>query len=236
MTELKKVVAICSVDNVAHSISQKCTLEVRDKHNKVIKNSHTTFSKKKITVNAEILKEKEVSLSVTSVGNVEEGYQMTDISLSSDTVKIYGAEIVIDSIEKIEIGDVIDVEGKNTDTTFQVDLTKYLPNGVEIDGDVNLKVIAKIEKLNTKSFKISTSDIDIKNLSNNLTAEFENDTIEVTLRGTEDIIGQVSKESLKASVDLKGYNDNSTVKVPVPIDDPEGLSVDKDVNVKIRIK
>jgi YbbR domain-containing protein len=233
---IEKVVAICSVDNVVHSISQKCTLELRDKHNKIIKNRHITFSKKKVTVTADVLKEKEVQVNVNPIGDVAEGYQVTNILLSSETVKIYGEENNIRDINDIEINDNIDISGKSSDATFQIDLTKYLPVGVNIDGDVNLNVTVKIARLDKKKFDIPTSNIAVDNLGSGLTAEFVDDTIEVTLSGKNDVIGQITERDVKATLDLKDYNEKGTFKAVVTIKVPEGVSVDKKVNAKIIIK
>ena len=120
-------------------------------------------------------------------------------------------------------------------TTFTVDLSEKLPRGVSISGDTEIEVTVEIYKLATKTFKIKTSDLDVDNLKSEVEIEFVSETVEITLRGERSVIDDISKEDLKAGIDLKG-EDKGTITVPVSIKVPDNTELLEDVTVKVKLK
>lgn len=230
-----KVVAVCNLDGSNSDIEQECTLELRDKHGDTVKRKHTKLSFKKATVYVDILKEKEVPISVVSIGKPQKGFQVTNVILSQENVKLYGPEDKLKDIGQLEITDEISIADNVSDVTVDIDLSKYLPEGVKIDGETMMQLTVKIEKLKTKSYSIKTSEISVKNLKDEATLTFTDKEIEIVLQGENAVIDAIKSEDLKAEINLKDY-EKGTAKVPVTVDIPEGAQLAKDVYVKIKIK
>ena len=104
-----------------------------------------------------------------------------------------------------------------------------------ISGDTEIKVTVKVYKLTTKTFKIKIENLEVNNLKEGLELSFPSDSVEVTLRGEKKIINDISKEELKASIDLKG-EDKGTVTVPVSIKVPDNTELLEEITVKVKLK
>lgn len=235
LDRISRVVAICDLDGNNSDISQKCQLVLYDKRGKVVKDDNLQLSNNKVTVTVDILKQKEVPISINSIGNPSDGYQVVDVILSQEKVNLIGENKVLQEIDKLNIDENIDIAGQTKDFTQKIDLKEYLPDGVSIDGDSEIEVTIKIEKLSTKTYTIKAEDIEVTNLKDGLSLSITDKSIKVTLRGEKSVMESVSAESIKASIDLKGYG-KGTSKVLVSFVIPDGTELIEQVSVKIKIK
>lgn len=235
LDRIARVVAICDISGQKNDFSQNAKITLYDKRGDEIKNKNLTLSRKKVGVFVDIMQEKEIPVVIGDLGGVADGYQIADITLSSKTVRISGAENLTSDIKSLDITSDIDVSNLTKTTTFTVDLSEKLPRGVSISGDTEIEVTVEIYKLATKTFKIKTSDLDVDNLKSEVEIEFVSETVEITLRGERSVIDDISKEDLKAGIDLKG-EDKGTITVPVSIKVPDNTELLEDVTVKVKLK
>lgn len=235
LDRITKVVATCDISGQKADFSQNAAIKLYDKRGEQIKNKDLTLSRKKVGVFVTILQEKEIPIVIGDVGNVAEGYNISDITLSSESIKVSGAKGAVAELDQIDITSDIDVGDITKDTTFTINLSDKIPQGVTINGDTEIKVTVKVYKLTTKTFKIKTSDLAVDNLKEGLKLSFPSDTVEITLRGEKNIINDISKEDLKASVDLKG-KEKGTSTVPVSIKVPDNTELLEEITVKVKLK
>ncbi|MFQ9515843.1 MAG: YbbR-like domain-containing protein [Eubacterium sp.] len=235
LDKIARVVAVCDLDENSSDISQKCELVLYDKRGKTVKDKNIKMSSNKVTIYVNILKEKEVPVNINSVGEPADGYYISQITLTPNTVKLVGAEEVLKDIERLDIDDNIDIAGEKKDVTKKIDLSKYLPDGVSIDGESEIQVLIEIDQLDTKTYTIKAEDIEVNNLKDGLSLNISEKSVKVTLRGEKSVMEKVSANSIKASIDLKGYG-KGTSKVPLSIVIPDGTELTEQVSVKIKIK
>lgn len=235
LDRIEKVVAVCNLDSNASDMEQKCNLVLYDKRGKAVKSKNIKMSVKKVTVYVDILREKEVPINVSPIGNPAEGYRVADITLSSDTVKLVGTDEALEGVESVEVDGDISIAKQKSNITKKIDLKKYLPENVSINGETEIQVLIKIDKLDKKTYTISTKDISIENLEDGLSAKISGDSIKVTLQGEESVMDQIDADEIRTSIDLRN-SDKGTSKVPVSIVIPEGTELVKDITVKVKIK
>lgn len=235
LDRIAKVVATCDISGQKADFSQNAKITLYDKRGEEIKNKDLTLSRKKVGILVDILQETEIPIVFGDVGEAAEGYLVSEITLSSETVKLSGAEDVLAEIEKIDITSDIDISNITKDTTITINLAEKIPDGVTISGDTEIKVTVKVYKLTTKTFKIKIENLEVNNLKEGLELSFPSDSVEVTLRGEKKIINDISKEELKASIDLKG-EDKGTVTVPVSIKVPDNTELLEEITVKVKLK
>lgn len=235
LDRIERVVAICDISGQESDFSKNAKIILYDKRGDEIKNKNLTLSRKKVGVFVDILKVKEIPIIIGAVGEPADGYRVADVTLSSETVKISGVEDIVSAIENIDITSDIDIRSLTKTRTFTVDLTEKLPEGISISGETTVEVSVEIDKLTTKTFKIKTLNLDVDNLKSGLEMEFTSEAVEITLRGEKSVISDISKEDLKAGIDLKG-EDKGTVTVPVSIKVPDNTELLEEVTVKIKLK
>ncbi len=86
---------------------------------------------------------KSVAITPIQKGNPKEGYVIKSISISPNTISLFGKKSVLDSIDNVEVP--FDVNGLDQDTELNIPVS--LPEGVKTASTPEVKVILDIEKV-----------------------------------------------------------------------------------------
>lgn len=236
--KIKKVAVRCSLDGTNTNISKKCPVILYDKNNKEIKSDEIELSDKKIRVNVNVLRAKQVPISTINkdeLGKPADGYVVDDVILSSDSITVYGSEESLDSIESLDIQDDIDVSDAKGDVTQNIDVTGKLPKGLSISGESTITVKVLIKKLITRTFEYDASEVSLNDLSSDLDVQLVTKKVKVTLQGEEEVISQLTKDDMAISADL-GKVKEGTTTVHVDVAVPDNTTLMNNVTIKIKAK
>lgn len=236
--KIKKVAVRCSLDGTNTNISKKCPVILYDKNDKEIKSDEIELSDKKIRVNVNVLRAKQVPISTINkdeLGKPADGYVVDDVILSSDSITVYGSEESLDSIESLDIQDDIDVSDAKGDVTQNIDVTGKLPKGLSVSGESTITVKVLIKKLITRTFEYDASEVSLNDLSSNLDVQLVTKKVKVTLQGEEEVISQLIKDDMAISADL-GKVKEGTTTVHVDVAVPDNTTLMNNVTIKIKAK
>lgn len=236
--KIKKVAVRCSLDGTNTNISKKCPVILYDKNDKEIKSDEIELSDKKIRVNVNVLRAKQVPISTINkdeLGKPADGYVVDDVILSSDSITVYGSEESLDSIESLDIQDDIDVSDAKGDVTQNIDVTGKLPKGLSVSGESTITVKVLIKKLITRTFEYDASEVSLNDLSSDLDVQLVTKKVKVTLQGEEEVISQLTKDDMAISADL-GKVKEGTTTVYVDVAVPDNTTLMNNVTIKIKAK
>lgn len=236
--KIKKVAVRCSLDGTNTNISRKCPVILYDKNDKEIKSDEIELSDKKIRVNVNVLRAKQVPISTINkdeLGKPADGYVVDDVILSSDSITVYGSEESLDSIESLDIQDDIDVSDAKGDVTQNIDVTGKLPKGLSVSGESTITVKVLIKKLITRTFEYDASEVSLNDLSSDLDVQLVTKKVKVTLQGEEEVISQLTKDDMAISADL-GKVKEGTTTVHVDVAVPDNTTLMNNVTIKIKAK
>lgn len=236
--KIKKVAVRCSLDGTNTNISKKCPVILYDKNDKEIKSDEIELSDKKIRVNVNVLRAKQVPISTINkdeLGKPADGYVVDDVILSSDSITVYGSEESLDSIESLDIQDDIDVSDAKGDVTQNIDVTGKLPKGLSVSGESTITVKVLIKKLITRTFEYDASEVSLNDLSSDLDVQLVTKKVKVTLQGEEEVISQLTKGDMAISADL-GKVKEGTTTVHVDVAVPDNTTLMNNVTIKIKAK
>lgn len=236
--KIKKVAVRCSLDGTNTNISKKCPVILYDKNDKEIKSDEIELSDKKIRVNVNVLRAKQVPISTINkdeLGKPADGYVVDDVILSSDSITVYGSEESLDSIESLDIQDDIDVSDAKGDVTQNIDVTDKLPKGLSVSGESTITVKVLIKKLITRTFEYDASEVSLNDLSSDLDVQLVTKKVKVTLQGEEEVISQLTKDDMAISADL-GKVKEGTTTVHVDVAVPDNTTLMNNVTIKIKAK
>ena len=236
--KIKKVAVRCSLDGTNTNISKKCPVILYDKNDKEIKSDEIELSDKKIRVNVNVLRAKQVPISTINkdeLGKPADGYVVDEVFLSSDSITVYGSEESLDSIESLDIQDDIDVSDAKGDVTQNIDVTGKLPKGLSVSGESTITVKVLIKKLITRTFEYDASEVSLNDLSSNLDVQLVTKKVKVTLQGEEEVISQLTKDDMAISADL-GKVKEGTTTVHVDVAVPDNTTLMNNVTIKIKAK
>ena len=192
-----------------------------------------------LSVSVEVLKVKGIPVVFDVTGSPAEGYKYTGCISTPESVQVCGKSEDIDKISEIDVpASAVDISGASAPIELTVDITQYLPEGVNLvdENSGNVTVTVKIEQEGTLSIDFMVSSIRINNLAENLQVSFEPDA-EITFRFTGDeALLDTLDISNAVSVDLSDYDEAGTYDVPVRVNLPAGISQDGQVTVRLTLE
>ena len=184
LDQIDRAVALIDVEGLAKDSEETAKLGLYDISGNPISQTRlgNNLGEGGITVSVEVLKIKSVPISLSVSGTPAEGYKYTGYSSEPETVQIYGEKDVVDKIEEIDVP-VIDVSGASQPIQKSVNISEYLPEGVQLvdEKTANITVTAMVEEEGTRTINFMVSSIQINNLAEGLQVSYEPDA-EIALR------------------------------------------------------
>ena len=206
---IKKVVVDVNLDDISKDTILTSKLKILDEDNKLMEEFKLSNTEVKLSIN---LKETKNVLIKPVIINEPEGFNVDNIHLNIDKIKIQGPSRIINTITEIST-EPIDIKGIKATTSFDANLV--VPEEVFLvnNDDIQVKVILSekpteatennVDEI-SNSFIKNNSDIQIKNLSYNLKTTFlDNNSFKVTMYGGENIINKLSEKDIFISIDAK---------------------------------
>ncbi|WP_077324157.1 CdaR family protein [Virgibacillus siamensis] len=163
---------------------------------------------------------KSVPVSVSTTGELPEGYTMSSVSANVDKVKLYGTSDVLKGIEEVPTED-IDLSDLNESGTVEVGLA--LPDGVHVKNSKKVEVKVELEQKKT----LEDVPIEVENLQDGQEVSFvqpESQSMEVTVSGKQKDVSATSAEDIAATVDASGLEEGEHV-LPVSLEGPENVDL-----------
>jgi YbbR domain-containing protein len=107
--------------------------------------------------------------------------------------------------------EVLDVSGAKEDISTTVDITEYLPDGVELvdTSDTTVTVKVRIEAYESRTLYLSESDIAVKGLGRSYELSYALTSIPVTISGLQQDLSRLTAASLNASIDVTGLSEGT---------------------------
>lgn len=188
----------------------------------------------KIDVNLDISSpSKEVPIKIIPEGEVSFGKAISSISQSETKVTIYGDEDELEDVSFIPVA--VNVNGLKEDKEYKLEIKK--PTGARSLSVNNITVKITLDSVSNKDFE--NIDIESRNLEDGYVVQGidENSTkVDVTVKGVEDIIKNISPTDITAYIDLSGYKEGEhEVDVQVEGLELKAQYVSKTKRVKIKI-
>ena len=197
------------------------------------------LGEKGLSVSVEVLKVKGIPVVFGVTGSPAEGYKYTGCISTPESVQVCGKSEDIDKISEIDVpASAVDISGASAPIELTVDITQYLPEGVNLvdENSGNVTVTVKIEQEGTLSIDFMVSSIRIKNLAEHLQVSYAPDA-EITFRFTwDEALLDTLDISNAVSVDLSDYDEAGTYDVPVRVNLPAGISQDGKVTVQLTLE
>lgn len=175
-----------------------------------------------VEVSVEVVRTKEVPVEIVLEGQPVTGKEITGISLSRDSIVIYGEEELVESIDRIRTKP-ININDIHDDESYSVELV--VPEGVIIEGNINtITVYVEVESRLTRAFEIE--EVSFNNMPRGLKASGPGNltAVKVTVEGKESIINRLKVEDIIVYGDLEGINRGKHT-VPLAVKLPAGVTL-----------
>ncbi len=235
---VSRVVVRIDVSGMGTKLNLKPVPVLLDSTGNALSLSGLTLNLDAVDVEVNMINTKELPISVNVIGSPAEGYTHTKTEITPQTVKVKGDSSALENLTEISLPDnLLDVSGATQSVEKTVDISEYLPRGVEVLNKDESKVLvsAVIEHLEKKVFTIPTASIKLVNVTMGLHAELVGDKINVEISGLSESVADMDESDIITEVDLSDYTRPGKHSVPVSITVPVGVTVDDDVKVDVSI-
>lgn len=205
VSQIDSAVATINVEGVAADVTDSVVPVLYDKDGNVIDMTKLKLSLSTVTVAAQILSTKDVTLEFDTTGKVESGYMITGIEYPLETVRIKGQSATLNPINKISIpAEVLDVTDITDDLVTIVDISSYLPSGTSLvlTSDAKVEVTVKVEPILSRTFEVPIANLSIENLRESYELEFDEDVAVVEVSGPDSVVSELKAKDIKGTVDV----------------------------------
>ena len=205
VNKIDSVVATIDVDGMSMNLSDNVIPALYDADGQEIDTTKLKLSNTTVTISAKILSVKEIPLVFSTSGVPYGDNRVVEISSKPETIKVKGSSTTLNPLSSLNIpGDVLNVSGASEDITTTIDISEYLPDGVELvnASDATVTVTVRIEAYELKKFNLSTSQINVNGLESNYDLSFDQSTVAVTVSGLKNDLNKLKTSQLSASIDV----------------------------------
>ncbi len=177
-----------------------------------------------------------VPIKVMTTGSLVTGKAIASILINNSasySINIYGEQSEISKITSVPVTINIQDQGAKGAKTYPVSIIK--PSGVRHVSEDSATIIVTFGDEKQKTVEVD--EFTNENIATNLNANIiGNDKVSVQVKGVQSVIDKVTKENIKAYIDLSSYTTAGTYDVPVEIEntDPK-LSFVVNSTLKVRI-
>ena len=187
---------------------------LRDEDGGPCSNTGISFSTDVVTATLPVLDMKEVKLDVNLIEGAGATAANTKVSIEPKSLLLAGDSALLEGMNRIVLAtiDLTEFSSSFTDV-YTIPLDNGLRNTT---GETEAKVTVEIAGLSTKSFKVT--NLSYINNTEGFSATVISESLDVTLRGQEDVLSQIKPENIRAVADLATFNESTgTYMVPVKI-------------------
>ena len=245
--KIDRVVATVDVEGITSDTTEQAELTIIDRNQEELTENQMKYLKydilsPEVSVTVDLWKVKSnVQIEASYVGTPADGYKVDKLSLTPSEISVAGSDEALSQLEAqgntIQISaDQADVSGKKEDFDTRVNLTDFLPTGIELTTGTSETLIirAEILPMDSRSYTISTKDITVENAPSDLEVVFETDRIEIRVQENGSSLDELDIKDIEASIDLTGKEAGS-YQIPVEITLPEGYSLVSTVHADVKL-
>lgn len=240
VNKIDSVVATIDVEGMSMNLSDNVIPALYDADGQEIDTTKLKLSNTTVTISAKILSVKEIPLVFSTTGAPYGDYRVVEISSKPETVKVKGSSTILNPLSSLTIpGDVLNVSGAKEDITTTIDISEYLPDGVELvnASDATVTVTVRIEAYESKKFNLNTSQITVNGLDTDYDLSFEQSAVAVTVSGLKNNLNTLTVSQLSASIDVTDLGVGThQVNLELSLDEDNYAYQTITVTVEIKVK
>ncbi len=238
--KIDRVVAQVDIFDVAEDVILPAEIIIYEDDDTILDSTLLTQKlDKDPQVQVEVLESKEIPLAVSIGGTPPEGYKVAEVKVEPTTISLVGKREDLEALTSITIpSGAVDITGKIGKVEQVVDITKYLPEDIELVDDTlnSVVVTVQIDQVGTRSIEVPVESVEVLNNPEELNLSYDQTQgVMLTFVGSDAALQGITLEKMKLSIDLKSFSEAGSYEVPVTVSSIEGVSLQHPVFVKIQL-
>lgn len=193
-----------------------------------------------VSVDIIVYPTKTIPLEFSTTGDLKINHEVVDITSEPTEIKIYGTEETLKEYAKLTVdGSVLDVSGLSSNLEAVIDLTEYIPDGLNLfdESKALVAVTVQIDEYGTKTLQVPVQSITVHSNPNDLSMEYNAITeLALTFTGTDSALDKLNIENVRLSIDLGIYTEAGVYDVDVNVTTSDECKLVKSITVPIKLK
>lgn len=228
VNSIEKVVATANISGVTGDFTESVIPKFYDKSDKLVDAKELTLSVSTVGVSVHFVNTKAVDVVVKTSGTLSPDLTLDSIKTDPSSVMVIGEASALNNVANITIPDTV-INLSNITGSFMttVDISSYLPEGVELtegtSSKVTIYVLMKEEVASTAH--VVADNIELRNVPEGLTAKLTVDKVTVNVFGAQTAIDSLNASDIKGYVDCSGLTAGAGQNVVVQFENPEGITI-----------
>ncbi|MCR5796394.1 MAG: hypothetical protein K6G63_00535, partial [Eubacterium sp.] len=170
---VKSVGVVVDCSGQSSDFNAKLEPILYDENHEIIDSSNVSFSQENIDVSVGVLPTKRIAVNVDVSGKPETGYHLIQTDFKPESVLISGSKENLANAKDIRVP--ISIAYAKEDVEKDVSIAGYLPDGCTLVDDYStISIRCDIEKNGNRKFSFVNSDINVRNLPENMTFSYVN--------------------------------------------------------------
>lgn len=231
-----------SIVGITGTAVRTCRLRLLDSDGNEIDGTYLDYVGKEensFEVTVTTLNEKLVGISFDISTAAPEGYGLSAISYTPETVTIAGLKSDISPIYNVNIpASALNPDGQTGQLVQTVDISQYLPDGIIMPYEEEHEIVVTMEILpyETASYTFLSGQIQYLNIPEGLELKVtELSPLEVQISGLSAELETLTMENITVSVDLSECRRAGTYTVPVTVTVPDNYRVQEGLELSVTL-
>lgn len=224
-------------------------IHLYSKGDDIIDTTKVNMSVQEISTTASILQKAVVPLIAIPQGTPTQGYVLNGIIEGLPTeITIAGKSNIVSKIPYIDISESLDVNDIYQNTSYEININDYLPDGVSMVGNVGnngiLDISVGVDKESERTIVLDPEAIQVIGVPEGYSATVSDldDDVEVPVSGLKSLLDTVDESKLVPVINVDKYLSNNGltiekghIDIPLDITLPDNVRLSREVKVRITV-
>ena len=224
-------------------------IHLYSKEDDIIDTTKVNMSVKEISTTASILQKAVVPLIAIPQGTPTQGYVLNGIIEGLPTeITIAGKSNIVSKIPYIDISESLDVNDIYQNTSYEININDYLPDGVSMVGNVGnngiLDISVGVDKESERTIVLDPEAIQVIGVPEGYSATVSDldDDVEVPVSGLKSLLDTIDESKLVPVINVDKYLSNNGltiekghIDIPLDITLPDNVRLSREVKVRITV-
>ncbi|PHU40807.1 hypothetical protein CSX00_04115 [Pseudobutyrivibrio ruminis] len=228
VNSIEKVVATANITGVTGDFTESVIPKFYDKDGELVDAKELTLSVSTVGVSVHFVNTKTVDIVVKTSGTLSADLKLGSIKTDPSSVMVIGEASALNNVANITIPDsVINLSNITGSFMTTVDISSYLPEGVELTEGTSSKVTIYVlmEEEVASTAHVATNNIELRNVPEGLSATLTTEKITVNVYGTQSAIDALNASDIKGYIDCSGLSAGDGQNVVLQFENPDGITV-----------
>lgn len=238
VNQIQTAQAVIDVTGASANLTDSVAPVLFDGNGRIIEPSKLTYNINTITISAKILDVRSIPVEVSTTGSPAEGYGVREIILEPQKIRVKGTASALNAADKIEIpAEFIDISGATADVERTIDITEYLPAGVELAdaNERNVQIDVVIEPYESQNYQVPVSQITLSNVPQDYTCNLIDSEVAVKVKGLKSDVEALTTAGITGTLDLSGMSEGKhSMQVQWDLNE-ESYSIDTSGSVALEL-